>query len=90
MMGHFSKQETERQNQDCMPEQSRREHGVIMEDGTIRSVGLEDPGAPDYGINARKAAIARNARSNSPFVRWHEGEGCSVNSCCCDPTDLNN
>lgn len=86
-MGHFSKQEIEQQNRDCVPEVSRRERGTLMEDGTIRPVGLEDRSAPDYAINARKAAAARWARTNSPFVRWHEGEGCSVKSCCCDPME---
>ncbi|MCW2092495.1 UNVERIFIED_ORG: hypothetical protein M2328_005775 [Rhodococcus erythropolis] len=52
-------------------------------DGAI--IPLE-PGCPPYVINARKAERHERilAVINRPRPMWHEGEGCSANSCCCD------
>jgi hypothetical protein len=83
MMGHFSKQETERQN-------GGRLEGVnsVHEDGTI--IPLE-PGFPPYVINDSRAQRFASVLAviNRPRPMWHEGEGCSVNSCCCDPMEAN-
>lgn len=79
-MGVFSDREVAEQNP---PYATGGRIDGTCADGAI--IPLE-PGCPPYVINDRRA------ENYAPLLSvinagWHEGEGCSANSCCCDPQE---